>query len=84
MLKKTGFINNGLHSGGSGKKCCASLFLLPYLNCVSGGVDFDEARRLGIKVIWALSLPGKVAADTAGDIICSTILNIIDEMEASG
>lgn len=49
-----------------------------------GGVDFDEARRLGIKVIWALSLPGKVAADTAGDIICSTILNIIDETEANG
>lgn len=49
-----------------------------------GGVDFDEARRLGIKVIWALSLPGKVAADTAGDIICSTILNIIDEMGAEG
>ena len=48
-----------------------------------GGVDFDEARRRGIKVIWALSLPGKVAADTAGDIICSTILNIIDEMEAN-
>ena len=49
-----------------------------------GGVDFDEARRLGIKVIWALSLPGKVTADTAGDIISSTILNIIDEMEANG
>ncbi len=49
-----------------------------------GGVDFDEARRLGIKVIWALSLPGKVAADTAGDIICSTILNIINETEANG
>ncbi len=48
-----------------------------------GGVDFDEARRRGIKVIWALSLPGKVAAETAGDIICSTILNIIDEMEAN-
>lgn len=47
-----------------------------------GGVDFDEARRLGIKVIWALSLPGKVAANTAGDIVCNTIINIIDEMEA--
>ncbi len=46
-----------------------------------GGVDFDEARRLGIKVIWALSLPGKVAPDTAGDIICNTILNILEEME---
>ncbi len=48
-----------------------------------GGVDFDEARRRDIKVIWALSLPGKVAPDTAGDIICSTIINIIDEMEAN-
>ena len=24
-----------------------------------GGVDFDTARRLGLKVVWALSLPGK-------------------------
>ncbi len=47
-----------------------------------GGVDFDAARKMGIKVIWALSLPGKVAPDTAGDIIGKTILNILDEMEA--
>lgn len=47
-----------------------------------GGVDFDEARRRGIRVIWALSLPGKVAPDTAGDIISGTILNILEEMEA--
>ncbi len=46
-----------------------------------GGVDFETARKMGIKVIWALSLPGKVASDTAGDIIGKTILNIIDEME---
>ena len=45
-----------------------------------GGVDFDEARRKGIKVVWALSLPGKVAPDTAGEIISSTIANILDEM----
>ncbi|MBQ9757872.1 MAG: dipicolinate synthase subunit DpsA [Clostridia bacterium] len=49
-----------------------------------GGVDFDEARRRGIKVIWALSLPGKVAPNTAGDIICSTIFNILEEMEMNG
>lgn len=47
-----------------------------------GGVDFDAARKMGIKVIWALSLPGKVAPDTAGDIIGKTIINILDEMEA--
>ncbi len=46
-----------------------------------GGVDFETARKMGIKVIWALSLPGKVAPDTAGDIIGKTILNIIDETE---
>ncbi len=46
-----------------------------------GGVDFDAAKSLGIKVIWALSLPGKVAPETAGDIIADTILNILDEME---
>ena len=46
-----------------------------------GGVDLDAARKMGIKVIWALSLPGKVAPYTAGDIIGKTILNIIDVME---
>ena len=46
-----------------------------------GGVDFETARKMGIKVIWALSLPGKVAPDTAGDIIGKTILNILDELE---
>lgn len=25
-----------------------------------GGVDFEAAKQLGIRVIWALSLPGKV------------------------
>ncbi len=47
-----------------------------------GGVDFESARRIGTKVIWALSLPGKVAPYTAGDIIGKTILNILDELEA--
>lgn len=46
-----------------------------------GGVDFDFAARKDIKVIQALSLPGKVAPDTAGDIIKDTILNILDELE---
>ena len=45
-----------------------------------GGVDFDMAKSLGIKTIWALSLPGKVAPDTAGEIIKDTILNMIEEL----
>jgi len=45
-----------------------------------GGVDFDVAKELNKKVIWALSLPGKVAPITAGEIIADTILNIIEEL----
>lgn len=44
-----------------------------------GGLDFDAAGQLGIKVIWALSLPGKVAPITSGEIIASSVLNIINE-----
>ncbi len=46
-----------------------------------GGIDFDAARKMGIKVIWALSLPGKVAPDTAGDIIGKTIIDILEDLE---
>lgn len=45
-----------------------------------GGVDFEKAKLLGIKVIWALSLPGKVAPVTAADYMKQTIYNIIDEL----
>jgi len=45
-----------------------------------GGVDFDHAKMLGIKVIWALSLPGKVAPVTAANCMKQTIYNIIEEL----
>lgn len=45
-----------------------------------GGVDFDTAQILGKKVIWALSLPGKCAPETAGDIIKDTIVHILEEL----
>ncbi len=45
-----------------------------------GGVDMEKAKELGIKVIWALGLPGKVAATTSGSIIKNTIYNVIEEM----
>ena len=44
-----------------------------------GGVDMKSARAHSIKVIWALSLPGKVAPFTAGKIIEKSILNILIE-----
>ena len=45
-----------------------------------GGVDFERAKALGIKVIWALSLPGKVAPVTAANYMKQTIYNIIEEL----
>lgn len=46
-----------------------------------GGVDFQKAKELGLRVIWALSLPGKVAPITSGEIIKNSIVNILKEME---
>lgn len=43
-----------------------------------GGVDFDYAKALGLKTIHALSLPGKVAPQTAAEIICKTVISIIE------
>jgi len=45
-----------------------------------GGVDFAKAGEIGLKTIWALSLPGKVAPVTAARYIHETISNIIDEL----
>ena len=45
-----------------------------------GGVDMDEALRLSVNVVWALSLPGKVAPKTAGEIIGRTVQNISDDL----
>ena len=44
-----------------------------------GGVDFAGAAQLGVKVIWALSLPGKVAPVTSGQISCDTIYHMLQE-----
>lgn len=34
---------------------------------------------LGVRVIWALSLPGKVAPVSAAEIIKDTVFNILEE-----
>ncbi len=44
-----------------------------------GGVDFDTAGMLGVKTIWLLSLPGKVAPVTSGEVIAETVKNILAE-----
>ncbi|WP_058485204.1 dipicolinate synthase subunit DpsA [Defluviitalea phaphyphila] len=45
-----------------------------------GGVDYDAAKELGIKAISVLSLPGKVAPESAALIIYNTIFNVCAEM----
>ncbi len=44
-----------------------------------GGVDTETAGEIGVSVIRALSLPGKVAPVTAGEIIKETVYNIFRE-----
>lgn len=44
-----------------------------------GGVDFEAASELNKKVIHALSLPGKVAPVTSGEIIAKAVINAIIE-----
>ncbi|MBR5496239.1 MAG: dipicolinate synthase subunit DpsA [Oscillospiraceae bacterium] len=48
-----------------------------------GGVDVNASKDLGVKTIWALSLPGKVAPLTSAQIIHDTICNIISERGAT-
>lgn len=46
-----------------------------------GGMDFGAAQRLGVRAIWALSLPGQVAPVSSGAAIRDAIYNIINELE---
>ncbi len=53
--------------------------LIVDLASMPGGVDDRAASEMRIRVIHALSLPGKVAPRTAGLIIKNTVYNIIRE-----
>ncbi len=45
-----------------------------------GGVDFDSAKELKTKCIWALALPGKVSPVTSAQYIKNTIYNILNKV----
>ncbi len=45
-----------------------------------GGIDYLTAKKMGIQVINAKSLPGKVAPTTAAKIIFDTIITVCKEM----
>lgn len=53
--------------------------LIVDLASLPGGVDRQAAKELGIPVIQALALPGRVAPKAAGEIIKETIFHILKE-----
>ncbi len=46
-----------------------------------GGIDFEEANKLGLQNEWALALPGKVAPKTAAKYIYDIVKPILDNNE---
>lgn len=50
------------------------------LASLPGGVDFEAAHKFNVDAVRALSLPGKCAPKTAGEIIKTTVFNIIEEV----
>lgn len=50
------------------------------LASLPGGVDFEAAHKFNTDAVRALSLPGKCAPKTAGEIIKTTVFNIIEEV----
>ena len=52
-----------------------------YIDLSSSPGSFDPiaARESGIRLLWALSLPGKYAPDSAGQVLADQILNLLRE-----
>lgn len=46
-----------------------------------GGVDRNAAKEIGVKLIWALSLPGRVAPITSAEFIKETLENILKDIK---
>lgn len=44
-----------------------------------GGVDFDCAKINGIKVVWALGLPGKKLYKSAGKVQADVVMSILED-----
>lgn len=45
-----------------------------------GGIDKRSAKDRGLKLIWALALPGKVAPVTTAEFLKDTIYNVLKEI----
>lgn len=84
LLKDCDLVINTIPSrilGQTELSCLSMETLVIDLASKPGGVDMDGAAQLGRRVIWALSLPGKVAPVTAGACIRDTVYNILHQAE---
>lgn len=54
------------------------------LSAEPGGVDLAAASELGLRAERALSLPGKVAPQTAGAILCDCLCEMLDREGIAG
>ena len=55
--------------------------LLIDLASYPGGIDGNMATQMGIKFIWALALPGKIAPKSSAQFIKDTIYNVLENTE---
>lgn len=51
--------------------------LIIELASAPGGIDISEAKRQKSKVLWAASLPGKYAPESAGELISECVLKVL-------
>lgn len=54
--------------------------LLIDLASTPGGIDGKMATSMGLKFIWALALPGRIAPSSSAKFIKDTVYNILEEM----
>ena len=59
---------------------CPKRMLIIDLASPPGGVDFIRAEELGIKAIWALNLPGKYSPKSAAELIKTTVMDMVEEV----
>ncbi len=58
-------------------RSCDKKTLIIDLASAPGGVDISQAKQLRANVLWATSLPGKYAPESAGELICDCISDIL-------
>lgn len=58
--------------------------LIIELASAPGGVDLEAAGRLGLRVLPAPSLPGRLSPKASGELIKEAVYNILEEIQGGG